>query len=102
MPKRPPRKSQTKTKQIKTKEKKKNRKNIVEKDFDKFRHDIYKLGLSGLDKGKQLDARVELAIKLGAKPKSWIKKHQPLGADNNNGQARKANKHFEANSSLST
>lgn len=55
-------------------------KSAVEKDFDKFRHEIFKLGLTGLDKKDQVDARVELAIKLGAKPKSWIKKHTPLGS----------------------
>lgn len=54
-------------------------KGSIEKDFDKLRHEIYKFGLTGLDKKDQLDARVELAIKLGAKPKSWVKKHQNLG-----------------------
>ena len=54
----------------------------TEKEFDSFRHEIYKLGLSEFDKRDRLDARVELAIKLGAKPKSWTKKHQTLGADN--------------------
>lgn len=61
---------------------KQDNKSKTEKEFDSFRHEIYKFGLSGLDKKDQLDARVELAIKLGAKPKSWIKKHQTLGADN--------------------
>lgn len=57
-------------------------KSSVEKDFDKYRHEIYKFGLTGLDKKDQIDARVELAIKLGAKSKSWISKHQPLGQGN--------------------
>lgn len=61
---------------------KQDNKSKTEKEFDSFRHEIYKFGLSGLDKKDQLDARVELAIKLGAKPKSWIKKHQTLGSDN--------------------
>lgn len=106
----------------------KTEKKPVVKDFDKFRHEVYKLGLTGLDKSDQLDARVELAIKLGAKPKSWIKKHQPLGATRNksfgpqkekiskgqtfaqpriqsqsrNGQTRKADKYLETNSTLPT
>lgn len=107
-------------------------KTSIEKDFDKFRHEIYKFGLSGLDKKDQLDARVELAIKLGAKPKSWIKPHQNLGTDNNivkkkqstnnnttinsltttiktgnirkkqNGKTRKTNKHIKRNKTSST
>lgn len=51
----------------------KNNKTPIEEDFETFRHEIYKFGLSGLDKKEQLDARVELAIKLGAKEKKWIK-----------------------------
>lgn len=112
--------------------KKTSNKTSIEKDFDKFRHEIYKFGLSGLDKKEQLDARVELAIKLGAKPKSWIKPHQGLGSDNTiiknqqsknnnitkslntttfdkgiikkkqNGKTRKANKHFKRNKTSST
>lgn len=54
------------------------------KEFDKFRHEVYKLGLSGLEKKEQIDARYEQAIKLGAKPKKWIKPP-------NNGPAKKTN-----------
>lgn len=42
-------------------------------DFDNFRHEVYKFGLSGFERKDQLDARAELAIKLGAKPKKWLK-----------------------------
>lgn len=88
-------------------------KNSTEKDFDKFRHEIYKFGLSGLDKKEQLDARVELAIKLGAKPKKWIKNCTGLGEDNKktrekssqnkqDGAIRETNKYIKANPSPST
>ena len=50
-------------------------------EFEKFRHEIYKLGLTGLEKKDQIDARVELAIKLGAKPKKWIKPVHKLGEE---------------------
>lgn len=54
----------------------------LQKEFDKFRHEIYKFGLTGFDKKEQIDARYELAIKLGAKPKRWIKPNKGLGEDN--------------------
>lgn len=104
--------------------KKKINKTSIEKDFDQFRHEIYKLGLSGLDKKDQLDARVELAIKLGAQPKKWIRKHTNLGSDSvdkkkkkeeeaintnltlsnkkHHGKARKVNKHPKRNKVSST
>lgn len=50
-----------------------------QKDFSKIRHEVYKFGLEGLDKKDQVNARYEQAIKLGAKPKSWIKPHKNLG-----------------------
>lgn len=53
-------------------------KDPIQKEFSKFRHEIYKFGLEGLDKKDRIDARYELAIKLGAKPKSWIKPHKNL------------------------
>lgn len=88
--------------------KKKTNKTSIEKDFDKFRHEIYKFGLSGLDKKEQLDARVELAIKLGAKPKKWIKKNTGLSAESRkekkqqqDGKTREADKHIKANASPS-
>lgn len=73
--------------QLKHNKKKKSNKTSIEKDFDKFRHEIYKFGLTGLEKKEQLDARVELAIKLGAKPKKWIKPNTGLGADNKQKQS---------------
>lgn len=87
------------------KKNKQNNKSSGEKDFDKIRHEIYKFGLSGLDKKEQLDARVELAIKLGAKPKKWAKIDADLSSEGKekrakllnqqkgvqNGKARKAN-----------
>lgn len=85
--------------------KKKSNKTSIEKDFDKFRHEIYKFGLTGLDKKEQLDARVELAIKLGAKPKKWIKPHTALGADNEtgkkDGEAGKVDQYIKTNPSSS-
>lgn len=51
----------------------------AQKEFETFRHDIYKLGLTGLEKKDRVDARYELAIKLGAKPKKWIKPMRKLG-----------------------
>lgn len=57
----------------------KKNKTPLQKEFDTFRHEIYKLGLTGLDKKDQIDARYELAIKLGAKPKKWIKPNKGLG-----------------------
>lgn len=54
------------------------------KEFDKFRHEVYKFGLSGLEKKEQINARYEQAIKLGAKPKKWIKPP-------NDGPSKKAN-----------
>lgn len=56
-------------------------KSNTEKEFDQFRHEIYKFGLSGLNKKDQVDARIELAIKLGARPKKWIKPIHKLGAE---------------------
>lgn len=92
--------------------KKKNNKTSIEKEFDKFRHDIYKFGLSGLDKKDQLDARVELAIKLGAKPKKWIKPNTGLGSDNKkvkdksigiqDGKIGKTNQYTKTNPASST
>eukprot|EP00088_Acartia_fossae_P013534 TRINITY_DN1713_c0_g1_i1.p1 TRINITY_DN1713_c0_g1~~TRINITY_DN1713_c0_g1_i1.p1 ORF type:complete len:216 (+),score=56.49 TRINITY_DN1713_c0_g1_i1:40-687(+) len=35
---------------------------------DQVRHEIFKFGLSGLSKSEQKDAKIALAIKLGAKP----------------------------------
>lgn len=49
----------------------KNHKSKQEQDFDKIRHEVFKLGLSGFEKKTRVSARVELAIKLGAKPKKW-------------------------------
>lgn len=85
----------------------------IQKEFDKFRHEIYKLGLTGLDKKDQIDARYELAIKLGAKPKKWIKPNQGLGEDNNkqkqqknrqthHGTSREISKHPKTNTTFST
>lgn len=92
------------SRQLQNKKKKKSSKSSTEQDFDKFRHEIYKFGLSGLDKKEQLDARVELAIKLGAKPKKWIKPNLGLGADSKkkNGASREADKHTQVNSTSST
>lgn len=72
----------SKQKQRQHQNKKKINKTSVQKDFDKFRHEIYKLGLSTFDKKDQLDARVELAIKLGARAKSWAKPNKNLSKDN--------------------
>ena len=58
-----------------------NSKTPVQKEFDSFRHEIYKLGLTGLDKKERVDARYELAIKLGAKEKKWIKPNRGLGQE---------------------
>lgn len=87
-------------------------KTSIEKDFDKFRHEIYKFGLSGLDKKEQLDARVELAIKLGAQPKKWIRNSAGLGGDKNkqtnklqqqqNGKTGEIDKYIKINPSSST
>lgn len=78
----------------------------VKKDFNQFRHEIYKLGLTGLDKKDQIDARTELAIKLGAKSKSWVKPHIDLGALKSksacNGASGKAHQHSKVDSSSST
>lgn len=63
----------------------------VEKDFDQFRHEVYKFGLTGLDKKDQVDARVELALKLGAKSKSWINPHKDLATLNK--EKNNQNKH---------
>lgn len=97
------------SRQQQIKKKKKSNKSSTEQDFDKFRHEIYKFGLSGLDKKEQLDARVELAIKLGAKPKKWIKPNQGLGADSKkgavslqNGTSREADKYTKTNTTSST
>lgn len=60
---------------------KKKKKDPAQKDFDTFRHEIFKLGLTGLDKKSRIDARYELAIKLGAKPKKWIKPIRNLGEE---------------------
>lgn len=83
-------------------------KTSIEKDFDKFRHEIYKFGLSGLDKKEQLDARVELAIKLGAQPKKWATNCTGLGGDKKqtikkqNGKTGEIDKHIKINPSSST
>lgn len=91
---------------FKQNKKKKSNKTSVEQDFDKFRHEIYKFGLSELDKKDQVDARVQLAIKLGAKPKKWINKHTGLGADSKqrpkNGEARETSQHIKVNTTPST
>lgn len=90
----------------------KNNKAPIEKEFDTFRHEIYKFGLSGLDKKEQLDARVELAIKLGAKEKKWIKpnlniadfkkqKSQPT-TTTHHGETRETDKYIKINPSSST
>lgn len=36
-------------------------------DFRKARHDVFKFGVSGLDTNSKLDAKVALAVKLGAR-----------------------------------
>lgn len=46
-----------------------------QKAFSQIRHEVYKFGLQGFDKKVQVNARYEQAIKLGAKPKSWIRPH---------------------------
>ena len=50
-----------------------------QKAFSEIRHEVYKFGLQGFDKKVQVNARYEQAIKLGAKPKSWIKPHNNRG-----------------------
>lgn len=77
------------------------KKTSVERDFDKFRHEIYKFGLSGLDKKDQVDARVELAIKLGAKPKKWIKPIKNRG-EIQNGKVGEACRNTKTNTTSST
>lgn len=93
------------TRPRKTKKLTKKSNSKVDKDFNQFRHEIYKLGLSGLDKKDQVDARIELAIKLGAKPKTWIKPHTDLGSlasrKVNDGAPREADKHIKVDSSSS-
>jgi len=85
----------------------------VQKEFDTFRHEIFKLGLTGLDKKTRVDARYELAIKLGAKPKKWIKPNSRLGEDSQaplrkptdfdkDGKAREIGKYPQINSPSST
>lgn len=39
-----------------------------EKELKRARYDVFKLGMSGFHKEKKQDTRIELAIKLGAKP----------------------------------
>lgn len=102
MPK--PVKSKSKKKSSNKQNSKVGKKNItktpIEKNFDSFRHEIYKFGLTGLDKKEQLSARVELAIKLGAKPKRWIKPNYNLSSEQ---QARKISRQEATNKqSLST
>ena len=90
-------------------------KDPIQKEFSKFRHEIYKFGLEGLDKKDRIDARYELAIKLGAKPKSWVKGHKNLAEktaerelqakklkDNQDGKAGQTNQHIKTNSISST
>lgn len=39
-----------------------------EKQLKQVRYDVFKLGMTGFHKEKREDARIALAIKLGAKP----------------------------------
>lgn len=91
-------------KQSHHKKKKKDNKTSTQKDFDIFRHEIYKLGLTGLDKKDRLDARVELAIKLGAKSKPWINPSAGLGADSKrqDGKAGKGDQHIKVDTPSAT
>ena len=79
-----------------------------QQEFSKFRHEIYKLGLEGFDKKDRIDARYELAIKLGAKPKSWLKPHKNLAEktienkqqkqkDNHNGKVGQIDQYSKIN-----
>ncbi|KAL3193479.1 hypothetical protein MRX96_016833 [Rhipicephalus microplus] len=41
---------------------------VNEISFKKARHDVLKFGIKGLDKPKQEEAKISLAVQLGAKP----------------------------------
>lgn len=41
---------------------------LDEKELKRIKYDVFKFGMNGFQKEKKQDTRVELAIKLGAKP----------------------------------
>lgn len=51
----------------------KQKKKDDELDMNKLRHEVFKFGLKGFDNKTHKEARIELAIKLGAKPKGWAR-----------------------------
>lgn len=54
-------------------------------DMKRFRHEIIKFGMSGLDQQKKEEAKIHLAVKLGARPpKNKYKNYKLLKAEKKN------------------